>query len=449
MYCSSASHDPYARAFTDGTLSPGKLDDLQKKASSCRFCTRPIRLKGEGEDTGSANEVLGPCGTRRESICPACASIYKGDARRIISAGLIGREEKEGLRALPPAIFFTLTAPSFGAVHSAHSCGDEDREMSNRRSARLCRHGISLRCPLTHEDEDDPDVSQALCPSCYSFSEAVLWNAHLGELWRRTVIFIKREIARICGTPISLAERDVVLAYVKVAEFQKRGVVHLHGVLRLDEVQGLSMRNLESSLPLLKGLELATEELSFSVPCGQGELEIRWGEQFDATPIWMEGDDEESLELNRRMVNYLAKYATKSSSENGGMDRPIRSECELGFRDISFQTYEMALVAWKLGGDPAYAHLKLRKWAHTLGFRGHFLTKTRNYSMTFGELRAIRADFRKSEAGESENQESSAFTFTGQGWPDPLTKDIVASAREVHEYNRYEYKVNRWLEEML
>ncbi len=43
-----------------------------------------------------------------------------------------------------------------------------------------------------------------------------------------------------------------------------------------------------------------------------------------------------------------------------------------------------------LGARP-YGGLNLRRWAHMLGFRGHFLSKSQRYSMT---LRAIRADRR-------------------------------------------------------
>jgi hypothetical protein len=34
------------------------------------------------------------------------------------------------------------------------------------------------------------------------------------------------------------------------------------------------------------------------------------------------------------------------------------------------------------------------RWAHNLGFRGHFLTKARRYSVTFAALRGVRAEYR-------------------------------------------------------
>jgi hypothetical protein len=39
----------------------------------------------------------------------------------------------------------------------------------------------------------------------------------------------------------------------------------------------------------------------------------------------------------------------------------------------------------------------LRRWAHMLGFGGHFLTKGRRYSVTFGALRDVRIFYRRSE----------------------------------------------------
>jgi hypothetical protein len=43
--------------------------------------------------------------------------------------------------------------------------------------------------------------------------------------------------------------------------------------------------------------------------------------------------------------------------------------------------------AWRLGGYRHLRALKLRRWAHSLGFRGHCFTKSRRYSTTFTALR--------------------------------------------------------------
>jgi hypothetical protein len=49
-------------------------------------------------------------------------------------------------------------------------------------------------------------------------------------------------------------------------------------------------------------------------------------------------------------------------------------------------------VCWELGGHPDLRHLRLRQWAHQLGYRGHWQTKSRRYSTTFGALRRARAE---------------------------------------------------------
>ncbi len=47
----------------------------------------------------------------------------------------------------------------------------------------------------------------------------------------------------------------------------------------------------------------------------------------------------------------------------------------------------------------------LRRWAHLLGFGGHFLTKARRYSTTFAALRAARANYRRDELHEHQDHD--------------------------------------------
>ncbi|MFJ9761422.1 replication initiator, partial [Streptomyces sp. NPDC101149] len=55
-------------------------------------------------------------------------------------------------------------------------------------------------------------------------------------------------------------------------------------------------------------------------------------------------------------------------------------------------TRRLIEACWDL--DDAYPERLLAKWAHMLGFRGHFSTKSRRYSTTLGALRQVRADYR-------------------------------------------------------
>jgi hypothetical protein len=57
----------------------------------------------------------------------------------------------------------------------------------------------------------------------------------------------------------------------------------------------------------------------------------------------------------------------------------------------------MITTAWDLGSAQATGDIRLRLWAHMLGYGGHFLTKSRRYSVTFSQLRRARAEHRKLE----------------------------------------------------
>jgi hypothetical protein len=114
-----------------------------------------------------------------------------------------------------PQVFATLTAPSFGAVHTRPDDG------------RPCR------CGQRHA-ADDVLLGQAVDPATYDYVGAVLWNWHAPALWNRFVT----ELVRVLASKAGLNERQVRelvrIAYAKVAEFQARGLVHFHAIIRLD-----------------------------------------------------------------------------------------------------------------------------------------------------------------------------------------------------------------------
>ena len=97
------------------------------------------------------------------------------------------------------------------------------------------------------------------------------------------------------------------------------------------------------------------------------------------------------------MANYIAKYATKSLTAPGLPDRRIRTTFDMQGLRCSAHFKRMIATAWQLGAKHATGDPRLRQWAHMLGYGGHFLTKSRRYSVTFGELRAARTDHRRAQ----------------------------------------------------
>jgi hypothetical protein len=95
----------------------------------------------------------------------------------------------------------------------------------------------------------------------------------------------------------------------------------------------------------------------------------------------------------RAVANYIAKYATKTVGAAGLPDRPVRSAADIAVLACSQHSKQLIATTWALGKDPAAAVLGLNRWTHTLGYRSHFLTKSRRYSVTFTALRRTRIDY--------------------------------------------------------
>ena len=78
-------------------------------------------------------------------------------------------------------------------------------------------------------------------------------------------------------------------------------------------------------------------------------------------------------------------------------DTRIRHASEISGLRCSAHYRAMITTAWELGARQATGDARFRQWAHMLGYGGHFLTKSRRYSVTFGQLRAARTSYRRAQ----------------------------------------------------
>jgi hypothetical protein len=92
---------------------------------------------------------------------------------------------------------------------------------------------VPLSCGELH-DEHDPCLGEPLCLDCYDHHGAVIWNNTVGELWRCTTIYLRRHVARHAGLTQAEAERRVLPRTRGVGEYHKRGLIHVHALVRLD-----------------------------------------------------------------------------------------------------------------------------------------------------------------------------------------------------------------------
>ncbi|MFJ6217358.1 replication initiator [Streptomyces sp. NPDC092296] len=412
-----------------GLLRLGQMPDLARwveQITATGGCAQPVYLAGESTTydpvTGEVlrryttrdepgERLAVRCRNRRAARCEPCSWQYQGDTWQLVRAGLAGGKGVPADVRTHPMVFLTLTAPSFGRVHRAGEC----------HAARPggCGHGASLGCGGVHRDAD-PVVGQPLCPGCYDYAGHVLWNGHASALWKAFGDNLYHHLAVRAGVGRSAVRKLVRVSAAKVAEYQRRGVVHFHAVLRLDGPDGPG----EAPAPwatvalLLEAVRSAAAAVALRAPesAAYGSRRLRFGEQLDAHPIT--GGD--GVLSDERVAGYVAKYTTKSAAEAGAVDRRVTSVAEIRALRVSAHVRALVGMCWRLGGLLELGHLRLKLWAHMLGYRGHCLTKTRRYSTTFRELRGERAEHARAVSGRALFTSDEAVTvgswrFVGSG----------------------------------
>lgn len=166
----------------------------------------------------------------------------------------------------------TLTAPSFGRVHRVPRSG-----------GKVKRCG----CGATHDHRDVDFRGVPLDPASYDYAGQVAWNRDAGILWDRT----NRR----------LRDRWATLEFFKVGEWQARGVLHFHVLLRIS-------RGEFSSRELIR--EAARSARAYSLIDGG---EVRWGDQVDVARFRGGGDGAKTIWYLSKALNYVLKDTARDA----------------------------------------------------------------------------------------------------------------------------------------
>lgn len=227
-------------------------NDPGKASVIARGCSSPVK---------TATGVWVRCGSRIKSKCESCAELYRGDWAAIARSGVFdGPVERFRFYLL------TLTAPSFGRVHRVPRGADE-----------RARCG----CGVEHSAADAALRGVPLDPASYDYAGQVAWNRDAGVLWDRT----RRR----------LRDRWDSLEYFIVREWQDRGVLHVHVLLRVAR----------SEAPTADALRTAAQTAT-AVSRIDGAV-VEWGAQARCDVFRADGDGAKTIWYLSKALNYVLK----------------------------------------------------------------------------------------------------------------------------------------------
>lgn len=326
-------------------------------------CSRPVRLKRTVTDRATGEvwdaEFDTACGTRIKDDCPHCSEVYKRDALTILQHGVNDLSGNER-----PVTFLTLTAPGADVFGATHQC----RESASSKKAWKCR------CGDVHK-KSDALLGTPINPSTYRYDLAADFNASASRLLAITM----QKLSRLMGRRIK---------WVRVAEFQKRGLVHFHVI-----VEGLITDRAFQAV-VRGGVNLKTNR-KISPTQHNG---WKWGHQCDIQRV---------LPGSGRSVGYyllkLLGYAVKSTGSSLTADTAHGERMEsAALRSCSCEYGWRCRAGSRLipGTSVMYQSPPLRRTCrrHSLarrgwGYRGHVFTISRLWGLTFKEVRGRRRMF--------------------------------------------------------
>ena len=410
--------DPATEAQVIARLTSRDFDAWSAAAARVGHCARPVRLHGHsqtvdartGEVLSSFSSTDSPlgvlhvrCGNRRAAECPSCSRLYAADTFHLIRAGVTGGKGVPEQVGENPLVFATLTAPSFGLVHGIRG-GRTCRPFTTTGQKRLCEHGRPTVCHARHSGGDgdgDELLGQPLCRDCDDYETHLVWQWWAPELWRRFTIDLRRALAKHVGVPESRLGQLVTVQYAKVAEYQQRGIVHFHALIRLDGPRRTDQTG-DGFAPAPAGLTAAllarlVEQAAAGVvfdapPLHEADVvrRLRFGTQLDSRPIAAarRTDDPDRALTPEQVAGYHAKYATKCATDSTNTDSPHARRLRATIVETADRQWAEAAATDQPMAEHPYG--LLFKWRHMLGFRRHFSTKSRRYSVTLGQLRRRR-----------------------------------------------------------
>jgi len=353
-----------------------------KQTAAVGFCERPIILAGYEPGSSSPSRTIAVrCRSRRASDCVPCARAFQLDCRRLLRLGFVPER-----RVLPDVRWWwlTLTAPGIeltGApVHAARlrvSARGREYHLPCRPSAcRIC--GGRPSCLHRHRAGDGRAGSPVEGhEDCFRYWALVRWNALTPELWNQTVQHLRNEL-RTRGRHVGI---PWTLQFAKVVQWQARGAVHVHALLRTT-----------ASAPSIR------RAVSDTTTQGWG-----WGGNVDLQPLAVAGQETspEAASAILRRISYICRYATQDTTAL--LKTPLDSPLEAHLWKLREQARDLALER---------GQKRVERVADGFGYGGDILTHSRAWGSSFSRLRDERAQF----VGIERELDRLEWRFAEVGW---------------------------------
>lgn len=257
-----ASDDPIAR--TDAYLAMA--------SGGCRW---PVQLR-----LHSGEEIVVPCKSQRTTRCPACARRARQRHYRRVLAGI------EAVTANDLVLWVTLTPPGaevFGCPSHVQTHGSRGQMIA------------ACPCKRPHHPRDAL-IGTPLDPSRFRYDLAATWNASVSRLWSQTMHRLRSEL----GLP---RNRYGDVSYMRVFEWQQRGLIHVHALVRITNARGVR----HSRRALVRAIKSTVVMSSDDAP-----TPIAWGARRHVRRLLSGGGSDGPS----RRASYVAKYATKHPADD-------------------------------------------------------------------------------------------------------------------------------------
>jgi hypothetical protein len=382
-------------------------------------CEYPVRLQRRVIDTRTGELTEGDfakrCGSRRQSDCPSCSALFQGDAAAVLRSGLFDADGKA-----KAATWVTLTAPGADVFGNTHS---QRRDATGR--VRPCR------CKVRHAD-GDPLLGTPLDPNIYRYDLAADFNEKAPRLFAVTV----QKLSRMLG-------RKLVVA--RVAEYQSRGVIHIHALV-LGVITQRSLR-----VAINGGRNLRTGRTVKAAESGGW----RWGPQCKAE-LLTSGHAGRLVRYMTKVVGYAVKSAGEDLPEGNAHSNRMATAglrsckcshpspvCACGSTAITERQFVVpsdgpaTATTVQIGTyQSERSRLLCRKHKTARrgwGFRGQILTTSRTWGLTFSQARERRQRLGSGRTSEPPAHLLVEWKVVGRGYgPEGLRLRDLADVALAH-----------------